>query len=215
MSSNYEVAVDNFLNQLSQIRVGDLERIWKAFMAYSLCIIVEAFRRRGYTVNPMNHVMGFRFKCFPRGDPNNYSYFLAQKGADSFELRLSVDARNIRWSSLTLNLDVVVIHQNSIRVDNVVDSNQDLIAFAECKNLRGFPELVATFEGMVYELQRTRLYPNSKNNFRIPACLLLSQSGLSIQFMDRHFQHRNVSMRIYDFLQPGNPSISNFIQTWF
>ncbi len=215
MSSNYNTAVDAFLNRFKQVRITTLNRIWMAFMAYSMCIIAEAFRRRGYTVTPMNYTHGFRFKCFPRGNPNLYSYFLVRKKNDVFEIRLSVDAQNLRWNSLKLNLDVVVISQNSITTDNLVDSNRDLVTFVECKNYRGFPELVATFEGMVYELQRSRLYTNSTNNFRIPACLLLSQLGRSILFMDRRYQKRNLSMRIFDFLQPGNPNIQTFIQTWF
>ena len=215
MSSSYEIAVDAFLNQFRQIRTTTLNRIWMAFMAYSMCIIAESFRRRGYTVTPMNHKNGFRFKCFPRGNPNLYSYFLVKKDHDLYEIRLSVDAKNLRWNSLKLNLDVVVINQNSIGADNLVDSDQNLVSFVECKNLRGFPELIATFEGMIFELQRSRLYSNSATNFRIPACLLLSQLGRSILFMDRRYQRRNMSMRIFDLLQPGNPNIQTFIQTWF
>jgi hypothetical protein len=215
MSSNYHTAVNAFLNQLGLVRFGNLNRIWQAFMAYSMCIIAEAFRSRGYRITPMNHPSGFRFKCFPRGDPNDYSYFHVRKDEESFEIRLSIDAQNLSWKSIRLNLDVVVIPENSIDLNNVVDSGQSLITFAECKNMRGFPELVATFEGMVYELQRTRLYRNSVSGFRIPACLLLTESGRSILYVDNRYQNRNVSMRIFDFLQPGHSNIQTFIQTWF
>jgi hypothetical protein len=215
MSSNYDLAVDAFLNQFKQIRATTLNKIWKAFMAYSMVIMAEAFQARGFTVTPMNHQNGFRFKCFPAGDPKLYSYFLVNKDKYVFEVRLSVDSRNLRWNSLKLNLDAVVIQPDSIGVDNVVDSDKDLVAFVECKNYRGFPELVATFEGMVYELQRSRLYTNSANNYRIPACLFLSQLGRSILFMDRRYQKWNMSMRIFDLLQPGNPNVQNFINVWF
>lgn len=215
MSSNYPTNVDAFLRQLGQARTGNLSRVWQAFMAYAMCIVIQAFQRRGYKISPMNSTSGFRFKCFPRGEPDDYSYFRAQKETESLEIRLNVDARNRRWNSMTLNLDILVISENSIGVDNIVDSGRDLVSFAECKNLRGFPELVAAFEGMTYELQRTRLYSNNPSNFRIPACLLLSQAGRSIQFMNRRYQNRNMSLKIFDFLQPGNPNIQHFIQTWF
>jgi hypothetical protein len=184
-------------------------------MAYSLCLVAEAFRSRHYNVSPRNHSAGFRFKCYTRGDPNQCSYFTAQKGSDNFEIRLSVDSQNLTYHGLKLNLDVVVVRQSSINTDLVVDAEQDLVAFAECKNLHGFPELVAGFEGMIYELTRRRLYGGSLSTFPIPACLFLSQSGHSILFMDRRFQSKNLSMRIFDSLQPGSPSVQTFIRSWF
>jgi len=215
MSSSYQAAIDTFLRSLGSTHVTILNMIWKAFMAYSLCIVAEAFRRKGYTITPMNHPSGFRFKCFPRGNPDDYSYFMASRSEEHLEIRLSVDSQNLKWKSIKLNLDIVVIRQDSISADNVVDSEKDLITFAECKNMRGFPELVATFEGMIYELQRTRLYKNSINRFTIPACLLLSESGHSILYVDNRYQSKNRSMRIFDLLQPGNQKIQNFVQTWF
>jgi len=215
MSSSYEIAVDAFLNQLGQIRYGNLSRIWQAFMAYSMCIIVQAFQHRHYRVAPMNHPAGFRFKCFPQGSPHDYSYFLARKDQESFEIRLSINAQNRQWRSLRLNLDVVVIPENSIGPDDIVDAEHDVASFVECKNFRGFPELVATLEGMVYELQRGRLYSNSTSTFRIPACLFLTGTGQSILYMDGRYQSNGMSMRIFDSLQPGNPSIQAFILNWF
>jgi len=217
MSSSFEVAVDTFLSQFGQsvFRASVLNRVWKAFMAYSMCLVVEAFRSKGYTIRPMNHSQGFTFKCFPAGDPRNYSYFSVQKENESYEIRLSVDVQNLQYNSLRLNIDLVVIAPNSINMDNVVDSEQDLATFIECKNLRGFPELVAAVEGMVYELQRRRLWRNSLNTYRIPSCLLLSGSGRSISHIDRRYQSKSISVRIFDSIQPGSPSIQNFIQGWF
>lgn len=215
MSSNYEAAVDSFLGMLGQTRLSTIDRVWKAFMAYSICLIAESFRNKHYTLTVMNHTGGFRFKCFPQGNPNNYSYFLATKGNEAFEIRLSIDAKNVRYYGLKLNLDVAIIRQNSINAENLVDSGTDLISFMECKNFRGFPELVAGFQGMVYELQRFRLSNNSKANYPIPACLLLSQSGRSILFMDDRYQRYNRSIRIFDMLQPGSTSVTTFVQSWF
>jgi len=217
MSSRFENAVDNFLAQIGQsiFRITTLNRIWKAFMAFCMCIITEAFRRRGYTITPQNCAGGFLFKCFPAGDPDNYSYFTAEKGSERYEIRLSIDAQNFQYSSLKLNLDVAIIRANSIGSNRIVDSQNDLITFAECKNLRGFPELVATLEGIVYELQRARLHRNSLANFRIPCCLLLSGSGRSILYMDRRYQNRNMSIRIFESLQPGSRAVISFIRNWF
>jgi hypothetical protein len=164
---------------------------------------------------PVNCNNGFRFKCFPQGNPNDYSYFIVNKEEERYEIRLSVDSQDIRWRNLRLNLDVAVIQAGSIDSDWCVDSSQDLITFVECKNLRGFPELVAGLEGMAFELQTNRLYPNSLLTLPIPACLFLSQSGHSIMFMDRRYQNYGKSLRIFDMLQPGSPSILIFIQTWF
>jgi hypothetical protein len=217
VSSNFEVAVDTFLSQFGQsvFRASILNRIWKAFMAYSLCLVAEAFRNKGYVVRPTNHSQGFTFKCFPAGNPRNYSYFTAQKENEFYEIRLSVDVQNLQYKSLRLNIDLVVITPNSINADGVVDSEQDLVAFIECKNLRGFPELVAGIEGMTYELQRRRLWRNSLSTYRIPSCLLLSGSGRSISYINNRYLSKNMSIRIFDLIQPGSLCVQNFIQTWF
>lgn len=217
MSSTYERAVDVFLRRIGQgiFRGNVLNRIWKAFMAYCMCIVTEAFRRRGYRVRATQPLpQGFIFKCFPRGDPNNYSYFTVEKGDEKYEIRLNIFVRNFRWNSLRLNLDVVVIRANSPFRNDTIDA-RDLVTFAECKNLRGFPELVASIVGMVYELQRERLYRGSISNFTIPCCLLLSGNGRSILHMNNFYQSKNISMRIFDQLQPGSPNVQNFIQYWF
>jgi hypothetical protein len=114
-------------------------------------------------------------------------------------------------------LDVVVLLPNSLDQQGLVDSQNGLVSFAECKNLNGFPELVATFEGMVYELQRNRFRADSQvqTAYVMPCCLFLSGSGRSLQFKNRYFQNRRISLRIYDSLQPGNAGLNNFIQNWF
>ena len=163
LSADYPTTVDSFLRLLGQARSSNLNRIWQAFMAYSMCIVVEAFRQRHYNVAPVNCSHGCRFKCFTQGKPNDYSYFLATKENRTLEVRLNIYCQNMRWSGLRLNLDIVVIDQNSIDSNFQVDSEQHLVTFVECKNFRGFPELVAGFEGMVFEQQQPRLYRDSLN----------------------------------------------------
>jgi len=214
MSTSFELAVDAFLNQhrTSTFTGRFLNRVWKAFMAYSMCLVVETFRKKNCTVTPQNHVPAFIFKCFPAGDPDNYSYFLVQKNDETYEVRLSVYCQNLRFNGLRLNMDMVVIRPNSINPENVVDSETDLVTFAECKNLRGFPELVATLEGMTLELQSPRLWRNTASQYRIPCCLLLSGSGFSIR---EYLRRRNRALRVFDMLQPGSSAVQQFIQTWF
>jgi len=65
-------------------------------------------------------------------------------------------------------------------------------------------KIIKHLEGIVYELQRVRLHRNSLVNFRIPCCLLLSDSGRPILYMDRHFQNRNMSLRTFELSQPGS-----------
>jgi len=214
MNSGYERAVDGFLGQIGRgiFRSSILNRIWMAFMAYCMCIVAEAFKVRGYKVTPQNCQQGFIFKLFPAGDPDNYSYFTVKKENEEYEIRLNIYAQNLRFNSLRLNVDIAVVRTGSIN-DGIVNSEADLLTFAECKNLRGFPELVATIEGMAYELQRKRLY--NPNYYRIPSCLLLSGSARSIQYMNKYYMRKGISIRIFDLLQPGSPSVQDFIQSWF
>lgn len=216
MSSSLEKAVDNFLMSLGQLRTSRqvLKRIWQSFMAYCMCLVAESFRRRGFTVQPLNAAQGFRFKCFPAGDPVQYSYFSVSRGNEVYEVRLNVYAQNQAYRGLRLNLDLVIIRSNSIN-NGLIDSQQNLISFAECKNLNGFPELVASLEGMIYNLQRRRLWRNSINNYTIPCCLMLSGSNRSIQNVNNGYVRRGNSIRIFGNIQPNSPGAQDFIQNWF
>lgn len=217
MSASFEQAVDSFLNQMgtSILSPAILNKVWKSFMAYAACIVAEAFHTRNYTVRPENCANGFVFKCFPQGNPANYSYFSAEREGEQLEIRLNVDCQNIQYNSIVLNMDIVVIQSNSIRPDWVVDAQRDLLTFAECKNLRGFPELVATIEGMAFELQRPRIWNAGVVNYRIPCCLLVSDRGTTIIGRNSVYASRGYSLRIFDRIQPGSPEVQRFIQSWF
>jgi len=211
MSSKFEQAVDAFLNNLKTTRIPEriLRRIWAAFQAYCSCLIAEAFRQKGFNVKAENAQKGFRFKCFAKGNAVVYSFFRVTRNNENYEIRLNIDAQHFRYNSIRLNLDIVIIKANSLR-HNVVDSGNDLLSFMECKNMNGYPELVATLEGMVYNLQRRRLKAN--NNCWIPCCLLLSGRAGSLQKINQQYIKRGYSIRIYYDIQPHSTQTRNFVQ---
>jgi hypothetical protein len=218
--SVFDADIDNFLNRIGQsIFTGQmLDRVWKAFMAFCLLTCVRALEARGFTCLPQNVPTGFRFKLFPQGNPDDYSWFLVQRGPETYELRLSVDSQNLNYvfNSLKLNLDVVLIRPGSIdRTTRIVNSVGDLIAFGECKNYKGFPELVAGFEGQVFELQGDRFKRDSIDKHPIPCCLFISLRGTSIMFKDDYFRNARISLRIYQTFQPSSIDTNNFIRDWF
>lgn len=172
--SSFDGPIDDFLSRVGVSIFGfqNLSRVWQAFMAYCMCLCAQSFQAHSFIVTPQNAGTGFLFKCFPAGNPNNYSWFEAHDGNRRYEIRLNLDSQNLRFqsNSLKLNLDVAIILSNSINSNGLVDSSRDLVTFCECKNQNAFPELIAGFEGCVLELQGDRLFGRWPLN-SIPCCL--------------------------------------------
>lgn len=217
--------VDNFLSFIGSpiLSLQNLNRVWKAFMAYCMCRCVESFLAHGFTVTPQNVTAGFVFKCYPRGNPDNYSWFEVVINNERYELRLSIDAKDPTWdTNLMLNLDIVLIKPNSFNRTiiasgfYVVDAQHDLLFFAECKNLSGFPELIAGFAGQVGELQRTRLSAQGRAIFRFPACLFLTGAATSANVSAKTAYWRNSRcLRVFGNFRPLSNSVTDFVNNWF
>lgn len=215
--SAFDSSIDDFLRRVGSPTFSprNLDRVWKAFMAYCICVCAEAFERHGFNVTPMNSNPVFVFKCFPPGNPNNYSWFRVERGNLRYELRLSVDSQNLRFpgNALRMNLDVVVVLAGAIDGGGLVDSSRGLVTFAECKNQNAFPELIAGFEGQILELQSDRLWgrwPTDGN----PCCLFLTGGGRSATFKNSAFARGSRLIHIYQDFLPGRPVIAEFTTNW-
>jgi hypothetical protein len=182
-----------------------------------MCAVVESLERHGFSVSAQDTNSGFLFKCFPQGGQQNYSWFRASRGDETYEVRMNLNSKNMPYSSasIALNLDVAVIRENSINPQNIVDSSKDLITFGECKNYNGFAELAASFEGIIWELQRDRLYINASSGYAYPCCLFISGTPGISATKDRYFRSKNMSIRMYAMFRPGSRSVADFVQYWF
>jgi len=134
---------------------------------------VQYYAARGFTVVPRGVAprgdgeRTFRHKCGPEGSPDNFSYFRASRATGAADEVLEV-RQNVRTAAtyddtVLYTPDVVVLREGSIRTVTRLDyrrgeralhfaGNGGLVTFVEAKHMAPFPELIATFVGLAYEL---------------------------------------------------------------
>lgn len=110
-----------------------------------------------------------KLKFSTRGRPSNYSYAECTKDDQTIEIRhqLRVQTRAARYRlrqfrtrpACNICLDVAVIRDVDMVDFNTDDSvhNDRLVTFGEAKHMSGFAELIASFIGIVHEMQPERL----------------------------------------------------------
>jgi hypothetical protein len=146
----------------------------QTFEAYVFAQVVSVYRaKQGWLVqlvHPRDELTGketLRLKFSTRGRPANYSYArcVSPEGAVfqvRHQLRVSTRAYNYKkqpYPRANICLDVAVIRDRDLRSykTDMHVNNDDLVTFGEAKHMSAFAELVASFVGIVHELQPERL----------------------------------------------------------
>ncbi len=125
-----------------------------------LAVVSEHYRRSGYHTEAENLFENrFRVKTGSRGYPHNFSWFVATRGSDKFEIHSNLAvAGHYGEDGGIYVVDVGVIRSGSTRTKadwkrfGAVD-NSDLETFVEAKKLVVYPMLIAQFIGIVHELK--------------------------------------------------------------
>jgi hypothetical protein len=148
-------------------------KINQVFEAFVLCATIRWYEDHGWDVSIRNPVdrdtklpsQVIRLKFSTRGKPSNYTYASCQKGTSRVEVRhqLRVATYSERSPYLNANicLDVAAIEPDEdgvtfFKSDDAVPNNR-LKTFGEAKHMPAYAELIASFIGMVHELQPDRL----------------------------------------------------------
>ena len=219
MAFDKDRAVDliNRFLQTWSTQLGDIaERASGVFEAFSTMLVVLGLRRNGFKINAQNLRNGmFVVKRSYSGDPNNYSFFTAERDSESYEIRQNQDVRGCHQGFYKINEDIVVMEQNSL-VGRIVSHSQ-VAAFASCKHLSCFPSLIADFIGEVHELQYSRLQSGTVP--QLPPALLLTSGSITRggQDLKNSLQRlRGYNTRIFAGLTPSysNQSIRQFLTSW-
>lgn len=126
------------------------------FLALSL-----DYQNQGFEVKPLGLRGGsYRYLTTPSGNPNNFSYLGLELGSEKFELRQQVRIRSHLHRDICVTPDFVVLWSGadiSGERDNdfaggkrgfFVAESRAVIAGHECKCMKGFPELYASFIGI-------------------------------------------------------------------
>lgn len=163
---------------------GDLSKfgstVNQTFEAFVFAQVAAWFKAKpGWqveVVNPQDEAgrESLRLKFSTRGRPANYSYFRCVSPDGSvLQIRhqLRVATRHHRASRTppaNVCLDVAVIGDVDLSVFSTHDqvANEQLLTFGEAKHMSAFAELVASFIGLVHEMQPQRLKRIRVKNWR-------------------------------------------------
>lgn len=142
----------------------------QTFEAYVFAEVIKWYKSRGWSVKIINPKIGekeyFYLKFNTRGKPSNYSYALCQKDSEQCQIRhnLRVNIKKHFKKRANICCDISIINNldlNNYSSDDAID-NVHLKSFGEVKHMSGFAELLASFIGLVHELQ-----PNNLKRIRI------------------------------------------------
>lgn len=167
---------DNNRNDLS--RFGST--VNQTFEAFVFAQVATWFKvRPGWSVEVVNPVdqhgkETFRLKFSTRGRPGRYSYIRCTAPEGSvFQVRhqLRVATKHHRQGAsppANVCLDVAVIRDVDLSGFSTYDfvPNRDLVTFGEAKHMSAFAELVASFVGLVHEIQPVRLKRTRTKNWK-------------------------------------------------
>lgn len=226
MPSPEESAIDSFLATVSQAKARGFTRHWQTFMAYCMILQARAFHLRGFSIQPANCSGGFKFNLSPAGKAANHSFFELRKPGESMDLMMNVYARRMHpYWSMRLCLDLAVIAPGAIHpLYNTVESDWSagrLYSYTECKHQDGYQELVATLEGITWNLQKERLYSTAgrrkagASDFRIPSVLMISGTASRLASEDADFRSNGSQLRIFGDLRPGTAGETGFLNGWY
>jgi hypothetical protein len=148
-------------------------RVCQTFEALTFAQVIKWYKDNGWAIKIINpksgNKTGFRLKFSTRGDTKNFTYVRCEKGPplnEAAQIRHQIRVAthyNIRKKkkSLRANIvcDVAVLRDGFY--DGIVGSmhveNDDLITFVEAKHMNAYAELIASFIGLVHELQPWRI----------------------------------------------------------
>ena len=146
--------------------------------------IVRAYEEMGYDCKPI-HLQDngtFRYKTSTNGYLDNFSMFEIRKDGKVFWIVHNLKCESKDYEDCYITADVCVIKESSNerkQIDRQMMecvSNSNLMTFFECKFMNPFPELIASFIGLVKVLTPDLLEKNSGKSHIAPS-LICANNG--------------------------------------
>lgn len=125
----------------------------------AMAFVVEHYRKKKYKPEAMGLSKGrvFHAKLWSRGNPLNYSWFRCRRGKSEFDIYLNLPVLSSYGDGGVYVVDVGVVRAGVLptRRDGgpLALQNRELVTFAEVKNFKIYPMLLAHFVGIVHEIQ--------------------------------------------------------------
>lgn len=195
-------------------------RIYQTFEAITFAQVIKWYQDEGWTcevVNPgAGHKSDFRLKFSTRGNAKNFTFVRCRKECDvanSVQIRHQIRVEifhNIKTrktvNKANIVCDVAILKDESYDhiVGNMHVSNDKLISFAEAKHMDAYAELIASFVGIVHELQPWRMINDRKKLRSLyqdhpkPFLNISGISHLTASAIKETFKKRNYDFEIFD-----------------
>lgn len=209
-------------------------RVYQTFEATTFAQVIKWYSDRGWktsVINPRGSKKGFRLKYSTRGDAKNYTYVLCVNKKcfpEAIQIRHQIRVEtfyNIRKTLPRANIvcDVAILQDGDYDfiVGNMHVLKDHLISFAEAKHMDAYAELVASFIGLVHEMQPWRL---SHDRFKRRTAYsqhpkpFLNISGVCMptaQGIKATIIRRNIDIAIHDAISPfGDDGHQNINWSW-
>jgi len=207
-------SIRNFLQRWSSLitNLNNNVRPSSIFECFSFISIVEAYDSNGYSIQRRGP-QSFFFKRSTRGIPNNYTYFLAAKENEEYEIRLNQSYENA--SSIHFNLDVTISNGRD-SLNRGILTHQNIHSFCECKHYRTFyPSTCANFIGLSRLVMPQNILWAPTNNYHPyppPALLVSGNASPDVFKLNNLVRIRNYHVRFFDNISPygGN----NVLRSW-
>ena len=149
-------------------------RVCQTFEALTFAQVISWYKRQGWNIEVKNPTSkrnnGFRLKFSTRGDTKNFTFIRCSKGTapniEIIQIRHQIRVAtfyNLRKMRKSLRANIVcdVAVLKDAFYDGIVGSmhieNENLITFAEAKHMNAYAELIASFIGIVHEMQPWRI----------------------------------------------------------
>jgi hypothetical protein len=164
----------------------------------------------------------FKFKFNTRGHPAGYSYAICTSpdGLDVVQVRhqLRVATRHYQDGArprANVCLDVAVIRDTSVDGLDTDDhvTNAELVTFGEAKHMSAFAELVASFIGMVHELQPERLRPRRRavanaGDHPSPFLFVSGKFWVTAEGLITTIERRKIDVKVYNRVKSLSAAIA-------
>ena len=158
--NQFEKKIKNFLNKYGTTIAQYQSKLSKFFEMKIYNDVVEGYKQLGYKVEPKGIKNGvFKYKLSTNGYIDNFSFFEAEKNGKLYWIIHNLKSESSKYKDSYITVDIAIINAKSIeriRVDsrNIdVVKKKDLKTFVECKFMNPFPELLASFVGLVFCLK--------------------------------------------------------------
>ncbi len=149
--------------------------------------VVRAYDQLGYICKPIQLQKNgsFKYKTSTNGYLENFSMFEIEKNGKIFWIVHNLKCESKDYGNSYITADICVINKNSHKRKKIdrqpIDyvPNSDLMTFFECKFMNPFPELIASFIGLVKVLTPELLNITSGKSHIAPSLVCANNGSIN------------------------------------